>query len=341
MELWDIEEKEKLGSKSHLRVFRYDLSVLLAASSLVIIVLYLGNGLTLLCELLESPLSRLVSFVNGLDNETSREAYRAFIRSDTFEEILSLIVYAFSLLIPFLFSRAFLKNKPASFYPVKAVLPKEPGKFIFFTFGFTLSMNLVCNLLLSELYPELAEPVPSSVPAILISVITAVIIAPIGEELIFRGVILQTLRPYGTGFAVFVSSLIFGLAHRNPPQVINGFFFGICLAIGFCKTNSVTVCVLLHLVNNAFSVAIGYLLLDKENGLFTLIIGIGIIIVICFAVTSVFDFLSSGRSSILVCDDDYTGFPRIAPAQFASTLVCNFFFWFYLIIVILGTVVLY
>lgn len=341
MELAGIEEKEKLLAKANRKEFRYDLSVLLAASSLLIIIIYLGSGMPILLEALETPFSRLVSSVNGITPDEARAVYRDFIGSDTLSAVIDLIFYLLSLFLPFLFARAFLHRKPSCFYPVKAVLPKEPGKFIFFTFGFTLSMNLVCNLLLSRFYPELSSSGEASLPALIISLIMAVIIAPLCEELIFRGVIFQSLLPYGTGFAVFTSSLVFALAHRNPPQVINAFFFGICLAIGFCKTRSVTVCVLLHLVNNAFSVATGYLLIKSENELLTVIISIGVIAVISFAITAIFNAIASGKSRILFCDDYESPTPRISAMQFASSLASNFFFWFYVVIVIIGTAVLY
>ena len=340
MDLGSVREKEKAVSRANLKRFRFDLSTVFAVACLVIIILYLGSGIVLLLDVLETPLSHLISAFNDIGIDDARSVYRDFIRSGTFTACLDLVTYLLSLALPFLFALWFMHNRPESFYPVSARLPKDPGKFIFFTFGFTLSMNLVCNLLLSEYYPELTGSSPSGVVPTLITVIMTVIIAPIGEELIFRGVIFQTLLPYGTGFAVFASSLIFALAHRNPPQMINAFFFGICLAIGFCKTRSVTVCVLMHLVNNAFSVAVTYMINDDSDPM-TYVIGIGILVVICFAISAVFNTLATGKSSILVCDDNENPTPRLTASQFALSLLSNFFFWFYLVIIAIGTVVLY
>ena len=51
-------------------------------------------------------------------------------------------------------------------------------------------------------------------------VLSACIIAPIMEELLFRGLILQTLKRYGNVFAILVTSLLFALLHGNlPPSV--------------------------------------------------------------------------------------------------------------------------
>ncbi len=341
MELGSVEERELGQAKAGLRRFRFDLSVMFAVACLMILVIYLGDGVLLLLESLEGPFSRLISSVRGIGIDDAEAIFRDFISSGTFLSCLDLFTYLMSLALPFLFVLGFMRERPASYCPVKATLPKKAGKFILFSFGFTLSMNLVCNLLLSKYYPELSGSSTSGLPSVIISLVMTVIIAPIGEELIFRGVIFQTLMPYGTGFAVFTSSLIFALAHRNPPQMINAFFFGLCLAIGFYKTRSVTVCVLLHLINNAFSVMTGYLL-DSPNGdIYTLIIGGVALAAIGFAVVAAVEAIATRRSRILVCDDYEAPTPRISAAQFARGLLCSFFFWFYLVLIALGTVVLY
>lgn len=341
MELGSIEERERGQAKIGLRRFRFDLSVMFAVACLMILVIYLGNGVLLLLESLEGPFSRLLSSVKGISINDAETLYRDFIRNDTFLSCLDLFTYLMSLALPFLFVLGFMRERPASYFPVKAVLPKKAGRFILFSFGFTLSMNLLCNLLLSKYYPELSGSSASGLPSVVISLVMTLIIAPIGEELIFRGVIFQTLMPYGTGFAVFASSLIFALAHRNPPQMINAFFFGLCLAIGFYKTRSVTVCVLLHLVNNAFSVTSGYLL-DNQNGdIYVIVIGIVALFAIGFAVVAVVEAIATRKSRILVCDDYEAPTPRISASRFARCLLSDFFFWFYLVLIALGTVVLY
>jgi membrane protease YdiL (CAAX protease family) len=55
-----------------------------------------------------------------------------------------------------------------------------------------------------------------------------VILAPLGEELIFRGIILDgLLKKYSAWKAIIVSALIFGAIHLNPWQFIPGFTLGI------------------------------------------------------------------------------------------------------------------
>ena len=57
----------------------------------------------------------------------------------------------------------------------------------------------------------------------------ASILAPVSEELIFRGYILQTLRPYGKKFAIVLSAFLFGIFHGNLLQTPYAFLMGLVL----------------------------------------------------------------------------------------------------------------
>ena len=56
------------------------------------------------------------------------------------------------------------------------------------------------------------------------------ILAPITEELLFRGVLLRAFAPYGKKLSIFISALLFGLFHGNliqtPYALLVGFVFG-------------------------------------------------------------------------------------------------------------------
>lgn len=77
----------------------------------------------------------------------------------------------------------------------------------------------------------------------------ASILAPIGEEILFRGYILRALRPYGKRFAIFGSALLFGLFHGNLLQTPYAFLVG--LVLGYVTVeHSIVWAVLLHMFNN-------------------------------------------------------------------------------------------
>jgi CAAX protease family protein len=82
--------------------------------------------------------------------------------------------------------------------------------------------------------------------------ITIGLIAPIVEELLFRGVILEGLQiRYNTKTAVIVSSLLFGITHVIPWAIINAFLLGFFFAWLKLKTGSLRLCIAAHALYNS------------------------------------------------------------------------------------------
>lgn len=80
------------------------------------------------------------------------------------------------------------------------------------------------------------------------------IVGPILEELLFRGSIQKLFMEKATPVkAILISSLIFGLIHGNPAQIVNAFFIGIILGWLYYKTGSLVPSILIHVINNSFS----------------------------------------------------------------------------------------
>jgi hypothetical protein len=74
-----------------------------------------------------------------------------------------------------------------------------------------------------------------------------VIAAPILEELLFRGIILDgLLKKYSPMAAIMISSFLFGLAHLNPWSFINGLFIGTFSGWIYFKTRSVLPSIIIH-----------------------------------------------------------------------------------------------
>jgi membrane protease YdiL (CAAX protease family) len=77
------------------------------------------------------------------------------------------------------------------------------------------------------------------------------VIAPVIEELIFRGLILHGLRKnYHATTAVLVSALLFSLFHLNPWQMPATFVLGVILGWLMIRTNSILLAILGHSLNN-------------------------------------------------------------------------------------------
>ena len=88
--------------------------------------------------------------------------------------------------------------------------------------------------------------------------ISVVVLAPIFEELIFRGMILQTLSKYNKMFAIVVTSLLFGLLHLNITQAIPAFFMSLILCYMCLKTDSLLVTISAHAGNNFLALMSAY-----------------------------------------------------------------------------------
>lgn len=77
----------------------------------------------------------------------------------------------------------------------------------------------------------------------------ASILAPISEEILFRGYVLRALRPYGRRFAILGSALLFGLFHGNLLQTPYALLAG--LVLGYTAVEySLGWAVFLHIFNN-------------------------------------------------------------------------------------------
>lgn len=93
-----------------------------------------------------------------------------------------------------------------------------------------------------------------NVLAIVFEVLYLVVVAPLAEELIFRGLVLKTIAPYGKKLAIVVSALFFGLMHGNIKQFVGAFVCGMIFAAVDIKYGSVLPSVIMHVLNNLLPV---------------------------------------------------------------------------------------
>lgn len=89
---------------------------------------------------------------------------------------------------------------------------------------------------------------------IIVYILSVAVVPAFSEEILFRGVILSALRKYGDAFAVFVSAFFFGLFHGNFIQFPFAFIIGLVQAWTVVYTNSMLPAIIIHFMNNGFSV---------------------------------------------------------------------------------------
>lgn len=87
--------------------------------------------------------------------------------------------------------------------------------------------------------------------------VTAVVLAPVFEEILCRGLVLETVRRrWGDAVAVLISALFFGLVHVEPTTALAGFVVGGIFGTIYIRTHSLFSTIILHSINNAFAFAL-------------------------------------------------------------------------------------
>lgn len=106
-----------------------------------------------------------------------------------------------------------------------------------------------------EGYQETAEAIYGS--SIYLQIIAVAILAPISEELIFRGLIYKRMRVFlNAPLATVVSAAIFGAFHGNMLQFIYATLLGVALAYVYERFRTVMAPIMVHVAANAMSVLI-------------------------------------------------------------------------------------
>lgn len=87
-----------------------------------------------------------------------------------------------------------------------------------------------------------------------ISLLQVCILAPVIEEILMRGYLLNGLSSsYGSIIALLVSSFLFALLHFNMVQTLSAFICGIVLGLLYLQTGSIFCCILTHTGYNLIS----------------------------------------------------------------------------------------
>lgn len=103
-------------------------------------------------------------------------------------------------------------------------------------------------------------PAADSLPAAIAVIALAGFLAPLAEEIAFRGVLFQWLRGrMGLWIAALISAFLFGILHEVPELVPAITVMGVVLALVFVRSGSLWPCVVIHATYNT-TVALGFFL---------------------------------------------------------------------------------
>lgn len=95
------------------------------------------------------------------------------------------------------------------------------------------------------------------------------ILAPLTEEIVFRGAILRTLlgmvSKKNHWVAIMISAALFGVVHGNVAQFVNALLLGLLLGWMYYRTKSLVPGILMHWVNNTMAYILSNLM-PQSNG---------------------------------------------------------------------------
>ena len=105
------------------------------------------------------------------------------------------------------------------------------------------------------LYENFIPSDTGSIDSIIYILLALAVLPAITEEFVFRGIILQEYREAGCSnvAALMISSLLFAIMHFNLAQFPVYFFGGVVLGLVYMVTDSIIASILVHFLNNAFS----------------------------------------------------------------------------------------
>ncbi|MGD1858261.1 MAG: lysostaphin resistance A-like protein [Leptolyngbyaceae cyanobacterium] len=130
-------------------------------------------------------------------------------------------------------------------------------------FIFSLSSSLLLFYPISLLAPGFVEErlsqqlfdIETAFPTLYKGLIlfVAIVFAPLTEEFIFRGVLLQRWAVrWNLPVGIILSSVLFGLLHENNPLGLT--MFGIVMALLYIRSHSLWVPIIAHALNNIVAV---------------------------------------------------------------------------------------
>jgi len=102
---------------------------------------------------------------------------------------------------------------------------------------------------------------PAGALGVAMTFLVAAVLAPLAEEVVFRGILLSALEHrWGAAVAIAGSSALFAAMHISPFAIPPIFVLAVVLGWLFVRTRSLTVCIVAHGVFNGIGLALLYAL---------------------------------------------------------------------------------
>jgi membrane protease YdiL (CAAX protease family) len=186
-----------------------------------------------------------------------------FIPVDTlyaFGTHFSLLPYILSIAV---FLQMWLKTRDETPVYVNNSFPRVVALTIGLCAGFVIVSTLYMSIPgLSSLLPAAAVILPRASALPWLNLLNVVVLAPIAEELCYRGVTLNRLTWLPKWAAVLICAVLFALVHRELHSIIHAFPFGVLLGALYMKFRSIIAVTAGHITFNLFGNILNYIKFD-------------------------------------------------------------------------------
>ncbi len=218
-----------------------------------------------------------------------------FLTDPSLSKLFVLVCYVASIFVPFL-TAYLIKSEPEKelctrfdkpVSKISATLAVVAGIF-FCTVG-----NFITDYLMRFIeafgleITDVTYDVPDSPDTLFLQLINIAVLPALLEEFAFRGVVMQPLRKFGDSFAIIMSAAVFSLMHGNIIQIPFAFIVGIAIGYFVIATGSIWTGIIIHFLNNAYSVVLSYLVVanpEFATHMYSLMNAVSIVAgIICFA----------------------------------------------------------
>lgn len=168
------------------------------------------------------------------------------------ESCLYVLAAAASYGIAFPAALLILRTLPAQPGEEKRALTGRQGAGLWLmALGCLYLSNMLTLALIGAFSDAYGAPIPNplentAAQGVVFNLALGCLLAPVAEELLFRRTVIDRLRPWGEGFAVCASALLFALVHANPYQMLYAFTVGLILGCVYLYTGGVRWTMALH-----------------------------------------------------------------------------------------------
>lgn len=231
--------------------------------------------------------------------------YGRYMNDPLFQSGADIIIILLSILLPFSVFGKLIEKRSGLQNSLPFEKPKAKGLMplaIVSGLGFCMVANIITNALnsfVTSFGVELSSPelaMPDGALGVVVSFCRIVVVAAFVEEIAFRGYIMQNLRKFGDGFAVAMAALVFALMHCNLIQAPFALIVGFALGYLSIKTGTLWTAVIIHALNNSFSLVVSYLSGSVEEKLLNYSVSLLIYLLIFAGIFSFIAFVRKANS---------------------------------------------